>query len=45
MVRVGEHDMFDDKTSHIDIMPERIVFPPERDGGFSVNILVTYFAL
>jgi len=31
MVRIGEHNMFLDQGTHVDIKPERIFLPPERD--------------
>ena len=31
IVRVGEHDLFDEKTTHLDIQPEKIFLPPNRD--------------
>jgi hypothetical protein len=31
MVRVGEHNMFVDQGTHVDVAPEAIFFHPDRD--------------
>ena len=37
MIRVGEHNMFVDQGTHVDVNPVKILFHPDRDGklGFT----------
>ena len=35
MVRVGEHNMFVDQGTHVDIAPSKIIFHPDRNREFN----------
>lgn len=42
LVRVGEHNMFQDEEKHVDIKPVKILFPPNRDREYTHYCQVTY---
>jgi secreted trypsin-like serine protease len=38
MVRVGEHKMFDDQGTHVDVKPTKILFHPDRNPPKTFNL-------
>jgi len=38
MVRIGEHNMFLDQGSHVDVKPTKIIFHPDRNPPQTVNL-------
>ena len=36
MMRVGEHNMFVDQGSHVDVTPDKILFHPDRNRKYHI---------
>ena len=40
MMRIGEHNMFKDQGTHVDVAPVKILFHPDRDREFNIRIVL-----
>ena len=36
LMRIGEHNLFNEEEEHVDVQPEAIFFHPDRRGKFEI---------